>query len=100
MRCPGSFFKNVLVSEISQRALKRIDPSKIIEGKIPAGYLLEQVGARGMSVGGIVIADFHGNLFINRRRGTAQDVRKLARILREKVRRKFGIELQEEIRYF
>jgi UDP-N-acetylmuramate dehydrogenase len=53
-----------------------------------------------MRVGGIVIADFHGNLFINRNHGTAQDVRRLARILKARVRRKFGITLEEEIRYF
>jgi UDP-N-acetylmuramate dehydrogenase len=100
LRCPGSFFKNVLVGEVSKHSLEQIDRSKIIERKIPAGYLLEQVGAKGMRVGGIVIAKFHGNLFINRNHGTAQDVRRLARILKARVRRKFGIGLEEEIRYF
>ena len=100
LRCPGSFFKNVLVSQVPKRSLERIDPAKIIQGKVPAGYLLEQVGSKGMRVGGIVIAKFHGNLFINRKHGTAEDVRRLAHILRTKVRRKFGIVLEEEIRYF
>jgi UDP-N-acetylmuramate dehydrogenase len=100
LRCPGSFFKNVLVSEVSKRSLARIDRGKIIAGKIPAGYLLEQVGAKGMRVGGIVIAKFHGNLFINQNHGTAEDVRRLARVLKKRVRRKFGIALEEEIRYF
>ncbi len=100
LRCPGSFFKNVLVKDVGKRALARLDRSKIIEGKIPAGYLLEAVGAKGMRVGGIVIADFHGNLFINRGHGTARDVRRLANLLRARVQRKFGITLEEEIRYF
>lgn len=100
LRCPGSFFKNVLVKEVSQISLKKVDKSKIIEGKIPAGYLLEEVGAKGMKIGGIQIADFHGNLFINRGGAKAADVKKMARILKGKVRRKFGIELEEEIRYF
>jgi len=100
LRCPGSFFKNVLVRDVSKGTLARVDRSKIIEGKIPTGYLLEEVGAKGMCVGGIEIADFHGNLFINRRRGTAADVRKLARILKSRVKKEFGIKLEEEIRYF
>lgn len=100
LRCPGSFFKNVLVKEVSKKALAKIEKSKIIEGKIPTGYLLEQVGAKGTRVGGIEIASFHGNLFINRGRARAADVKKMARILKGKVRRKFGIELEEEIRYF
>jgi UDP-N-acetylmuramate dehydrogenase len=100
LRCPGSFFKNVLVKDAPQASLERIDPAKIIEGKIPAGYLLEQAGAKGMRVGGIVIAPFHGNLFINRGRARARDVRRLARILKRRVSRRFGIRLEEEIRYF
>lgn len=100
IRCPGSFFKNVLVSEVSKKSLALVDPTKIIEGKIPAGYLLEQVGAKGMRVGGIEVAHHHGNLFINRGRGTAKDVKKLAKILKDRVKKKFGIELEEEIRYF
>lgn len=100
LRCPGSFFKNVLVKDVSQKSLARIDQRKIIDGKIPAGHLLEEVGAKGMRVGGIVIARFHGNLFINRGGGSARDVRLLARDLKNRVRRKFGIHLEEEIRYF
>jgi UDP-N-acetylmuramate dehydrogenase len=100
LRCPGSFFKNVLAKTVSKRSLARIDGSKIIDGKIPSGYLLEEVGAKGMRVGGIVVAGFHGNLFINDDKATARDVRSLARILRKRVQQKFGIQLGEEIRYF
>lgn len=100
LKCPGSFFKNVLVSEISKKSLNKIDESKIIEGKIPAGYLLEEVGAKGMKMGGIKIADFHGNLFVNAGNGTARDVKKISKILKDKVKKRFGIELKEEVRYF
>jgi UDP-N-acetylmuramate dehydrogenase len=100
LRCPGSFFKNVLVKEVSKASLGRIDRAKIIEGKIPTGYLLEKVGAKGVRVGGIIIAPFHGNLFINQGGATARDVRRLARNLKRRVRRRFGIPLEEEIRYF
>lgn len=100
LKCPGSFFKNVLVKETPKSALRRIDKSKIIEGKIPAGYLLEEVGAKGMRLGGIKIADFHGNLLVNQGGATAKDVRKLAAILKKRVKSKFGITLEEEVRYF
>lgn len=100
LKCPGSFFKNVLVQDIDKKSLDMIDQSIIIDGKIPAGYLLSEVGARGMKVGNIEIADFHGNLFINRGGGLARDVKKLAEILKSKVKDKFGIMLEEEIRYF
>lgn len=100
LKCPGSFFKNIVVSEIDHDLLKCIDSSRTQHGKIPAGYLLEEVGGKGMQVGGIKIAGFHGNLFINTRSGTAADVKKLAGILKQKVKERFGIQLEEEIRYF
>ncbi|MBI4992375.1 MAG: UDP-N-acetylmuramate dehydrogenase [Candidatus Harrisonbacteria bacterium] len=100
LRCPGSFFKNVLVKDISKKPLALIDKNKIIEGKIPAGYLLEQVGAKGMRCGGIEIADFHGNLFVNNGNATAADVKKMAKILKDRVKKRFGINLEEEVRYF
>jgi UDP-N-acetylenolpyruvoylglucosamine reductase len=39
-------------------------------------------------------------LFINEGGATARDVRKLARNLKRRVHRRFGIRLEEEIRYF
>ena len=100
LKCPGSFFKNILVSQVTPDTLSKIPSEKIIEGKIPAGYLLEQVGAKGMRIGGIEIAQHHGNLFINTGNGTAKDVKTLANILKDRVKKNFGIVLEEEIRYF
>jgi UDP-N-acetylmuramate dehydrogenase len=99
LKCPGSFFKNVLVKNISKSSLKLIDSARIIGDKIPAGYLLETVGAKGMRVGGIYVADFHGNLLINDGTGTYAEVKKLANRLKQKVFKKFGIAIEEEVRY-
>ena len=95
--CPGSFFKNVLVNDISRESLSLIDRSKIIDGKIPAGWLLEQVGAKGVSRGKIRIADFHGNLLVNEGGGKEEDARRLARIFKAKVKKKICICLSQEV---
>ncbi|MDI6733991.1 MAG: UDP-N-acetylmuramate dehydrogenase [Patescibacteria group bacterium] len=100
LKCPGSYFKNILVESLSKKSLKLIDKNKIKEGKVPAGYLLEQVGAKGMQVGKIKVADFHGNMIMNLGSGRTKDVKKLAGILKNKVWKKFGIKLKEEVRYF
>jgi UDP-N-acetylmuramate dehydrogenase len=100
LKCPGSFFKNILAKDVSIKSLNLIDKKKIIEGKIPAGYLLEEVGARGMKLGGVRIAKFHSNLLINGGRAKAKEVKKMAELLKKRVRQKFGIELAEEVRYF
>lgn len=100
LKCPGSFFKNVLVKDLDKETLEKVENQKIVDGKIPAGYLLEEVGAKGEKVGDIEIADFHGNLFINKGKGTARQVIELANILKERVKNKFGITLEEEVRFF
>jgi UDP-N-acetylmuramate dehydrogenase len=97
LSCPGSFFKNVLTKDLSAAVLAKIAPSQITDGKIAAGYLLEKAGAKGMRVGEIKVANFHANFLLNRGRGKAADVLKLASSLKAKVKKKFGIKLQEEV---
>lgn len=102
--CPGSFFKNIVIRKIKpvslrKKLLEKIPENKTIYGKIPAGYLLDVVGARGMRRGNIKIADYHGNLIYNIGDGKSSDILALSKILKKKVRNKFGINLEEEIQY-
>lgn len=83
LRCAGSIFKNVLAKS----------------GTIPAGRLLENVGAKGMRIGGIYVPRQHANFIINNGRGKAADAKKLINILKRKVYRKYGIILEEEVQY-
>ena len=99
LKCPGSFFKNVLVAEVPKKVLAKIDQVKIIDGKIPTGYLLEAVSARGLREGQIAVADFHGNLLMNLGGGTCAQTKKLATKLKRLVKNRFGITLEEEVRY-
>jgi len=101
--CPGSFFKNIILKNLKPEAKKellaKIDNSKIMFGKLPSGYLLEEVGAKGMSSGKIKVAEHHGNLFYNAGGGTAHDIKKLAVMMKDRVLKKFGINLEEEVQY-
>ena len=80
--CAGSFFKNVLMPD---------------GRKIPAGRLLEEVGAKELRVGGAGVFEKHANFIVNRGGAKAKDVLRLAKILKERVKEKFGITLQEEV---
>ena len=80
----GCFFKNIP------------DPKEKF-GKLPAGRLLDEIGAKGMSVGGAKVFDKHANIIVNTGNATSQEIRQLADILKQKVKAKFGIELQEEV---
>lgn len=97
IKCPGSFFKNLVASELPKEILKNIPKEKITYGKISAGYLLESVGAQGQSLDGIGIADYHANLFINKNNGTASAFHTLAKKYADKVKEKFGITLEPEV---
>ena len=69
------------------------------EGKIAAAWFLEAVGAKGMTRGGIQVADYHANLVFNAGGGTARDLVSLIAQLKARVRERFGIELEEEVQY-
>lgn len=103
LKCPGSFFKNLVIKNLSVRQrkiiLKSIEPKKINHNKLPAAFLLEKIGAKGMKIGNIAVADYHANLIYNRGNGKFTDLKKLASVLKKKVNKKFGIALKEEVVY-
>jgi len=97
LRCPGSYFKNVLVKDLARKSLDKIPEGKIMYEKVPAGYLLEAVGAKGVKKGKIKIAGHHANLFVNTDGGKATDFYQLATEYAKKVEKKFGIKLEPEV---
>lgn len=97
IKCPGSFFKNLVVEKLPKEILTKIPKEKIVYGKIPAGSLLEMVGAKGDSLGNIEIAPYHANLFLNKGEGCASDFHALALKYVQKVKEKFGITLEPEV---
>ena len=99
MRCAGSIFKNLLWIELPETVRSELPAKVVREGKVPSAYFLEIAGAKGLRQGGIEVADYHANLIYNAGGGTARDVRFLIKELKQRVRERFGIELEEEIQY-
>lgn len=97
IKCPGSFFKNILSENLTEEQKALIPPDRDTYGKIPAWFFLDEVGAKGAKQGNIEIADFHGNLFINMGGGTAKDFYILASKFQQKVKQKFGVTLEPEV---
>jgi UDP-N-acetylmuramate--L-alanine ligase/UDP-N-acetylenolpyruvoylglucosamine reductase len=64
---------------------------------IPAGKLIEELGLKGMSIGGARVSEVHGNFIVNEGRATASDVTQLMATIRERARRERGIELEPEV---
>lgn len=64
-----------------------------------AGELIEKCGLKGKRIQNVEISKKHANFIINLGNGKAKDVIKLIKIIKEKVKEKFGIILEEEIQY-
>lgn len=99
MKCAGSIFKNLLAKELPARAAAEVPAQAVREGKVPAAWFLEQVGAKGMDRGDIHVAAYHANLIYNGGAGTAADLRAVIEELKARVADRFGIELEEEVQY-
>jgi len=99
MKCAGSIFKNLLLAELPPVVAAQVPPHAVREGKVPAAWFLEQVGAKGTERGQIRVATYHANLIYNAGDGTATDLCALIQELKARVRQRFSIELEEEVQY-
>jgi UDP-N-acetylmuramate dehydrogenase len=99
MKCAGSIFKNLLLRDLPPAVAAEVPGSAVREGKVPAGWFLEQVGAKGLDRGDIHVAAYHANLIYNAGAGTAADLCGMIQELKARVLARFGIELEEEVQY-
>ncbi|HET8734603.1 MAG TPA: UDP-N-acetylmuramate dehydrogenase [Anaeromyxobacteraceae bacterium] len=63
-----------------------------------AGRLVEAVGLKGHRIGNAAWSDLHANFVVNLGGATARDCVALIRLARERVRERFGVELELEVR--
>ena len=64
-----------------------------------AGRLLETIGAKELTVGGVKVWENHANFIVNANSGTSLDVITLMHTMYKKVKEKYHIELEPEIRF-
>ncbi len=64
-----------------------------------AGRLIDQAGLKGERIGDAMISDKHANFIINLGEAKAEDVVKLINLIKQKVKEKFKVDLEEEIDY-
>jgi len=70
--------------------------------KNPPGHkawqLIDEAGCRGLKLGGAQVSELHANFLINTGNATAADIEALGEEVRARVKDKFGIELEWEIK--
>ena len=99
MRCAGSIFKNLHVKDLPAEVAAEVPDRVIRAGKVASAYFLEQVGAKGMRRGGIEIASYHANLIYNAGNGTAAELREIIDELKDRIRERYGFDVEEEVQY-
>lgn len=78
--------------------LKRELPKEFVEaGRIPTGWMIEALDLKGKTMGGAKVSDKHGNYILNTGKARAEHIIMLMSLIKQQVRDKLGIQLQEEI---
>ncbi|MDR1781107.1 MAG: UDP-N-acetylmuramate dehydrogenase [Tannerella sp.] len=101
----GSFFMNPIVSSevYKQLIIKYPDmpsyPVSDDEIKIPAGWLIEQCGLKGIRDGEVGTYQHQALVIVNYGKATGPEIALFAAQITEQVMERFGIELTPEVRY-
>ena len=98
----GSFFKNAVIDDWLYQELiaEHPDmpsydmPSK--QHKIPTGWLIEQVGVKGTLISGMRVHDKNALVLINESAKSYEDLSTAREQIKDKVRDKFRIEIEQE----
>ncbi len=85
----GCTFRNISQSDAVRLATPNYTRS--------AGYLLDAVGLRGKKIGNVMFSEKHANFIVHRGEVKALDVIKLINLAKDLVKKKFKIDLHEEI---
>lgn len=101
----GSFFMNPVVDNGVYAALKEKYPSipgyvvSETQTKVPAGWLIEQAGWKGRSLGPAAVHDRQALVLVNRGGASGSDIVELCNAVCRTVFEKFGIKLHPEVNF-
>ena len=102
----GSFFMNPVVSrECFERLAARFPDMPHYETpqagvKIPAGWLIEQCGWKGKSLGRAAVYDRQALVLVNKGGATGNEILALSEAVSQSVEEKFGIVLKPEVNIY
>lgn len=85
----GCMFQNISESDARLLGIENLTRS--------AGYLIDQSGLKNTSVGKMAVSDKHANFMVNTGGASAMDVWNLMKLVKRKVKQKFGVTLKPEV---
>ena len=99
----GSFFMNPIVEKAKYEELAALYPGMphyTIDAeheKIPAGWMIDQCGWKGKSLGNAGVHDKQALVLVNHGGATGADIVRLCETIQKDVKEKFGIEIHPEV---
>lgn len=99
----GSFFMNPIVPRATYEALAaqypkmphyEVDAEQV---KVPAGWMIEQCGWKGKSLGRAGVHDKQALVLVNLGGATGEEIVRLCQAIQKDVKEKFGIEIHPEV---
>ncbi|PIW37222.1 MAG: UDP-N-acetylenolpyruvoylglucosamine reductase [Candidatus Kerfeldbacteria bacterium CG15_BIG_FIL_POST_REV_8_21_14_020_45_12] len=85
--------------DVSQQCAGCVFRNPAEQTDIAAAKLIDDLGLKGMRIGGAQVSDRHANFIINTGGATADEVVQLISYVKQQVRDKAGVQLMEEIEY-
>lgn len=100
----GSFFMNPIVTQQKFEALLKDYPNMphyVVEGgvKIPAGWMIEQCGWKGKSLGRAGVYEKQALVLVNLGGATGREIVALSDAIRHDVKERFGIDIHPEANF-
>lgn len=101
----GSFFMNPIVGIETLHAIQTQFPNapyyEVDAGhvKVPAGWLIEQCGWKGKSIGSAAVHDRQALVLVNKGGATGKDILELCKAVQQSVEETFGIHLYPEVNF-
>ena len=98
----GSYFKNVEISKTKFKELLKKYPNipNFPNGKnikIPSGWLIEQTGFKGLKHGPVSMYEKQALILVNHGGAEAKHVQALVKKVKAGIKKKFGLDIQEEV---
>jgi len=99
----GSIFKNLTfdyLQSVNPDLAVQAEKANIVKGnKISTSWVIDKLGLKGKQIGFAKISEKHAGFILNIGQAKARDVIDLINFIKQKAKKKYNIDLNEEIRY-